>query len=115
MNVVQMVESHYWCCDKYWWHNQGVRRLPKKAPRIKKSYFQLDTPKGASASFTKHAYQLMDPTITLIQYLGDEKVAVEFAHGNAKHNPEQRTTTQSQIAAIMCCPDTSITLKVEKT
>ena len=57
----------------------------------------------------------MDPTIILIQYLGDEKAAVEFAHGNAKHNPEQRTTTQSQIAAIMCCPDTSITLKVEKT
>ena len=93
----------------------GCEEAIKEGTRIKKSYFQLDTPKGASASFTKHAYQLMDPTITLIQYLGDEKVAVEFAHGNAKHNPEQRTATQSQIVAIMCCPDTSITLKVEKT
>ena len=93
----------------------GCEEATKEGTKNQEELFQFDTPKGASASFTKHAYQLMDPTITFIQYLGDEKVAVEFAHGNAKHNPEQRTTTQSQIAAIMRCPDTSITLKVEKT
>ena len=67
-------------------------QLLKKAPAIKKSYFQLDTPKGTSADFTKRAYQLLDPNkcTTLIQYLGDENIAVEFAHGNATRNQEQK-------------------------
>ena len=85
------IHTDDWRCDQYRWQNQGVRKLPKKAPAIKKSYFQVDTPKGASADFTKHAYQLLDPDkrVTLIQYLGDEKVAVKFAHGNTTRNQEQ--------------------------
>ena len=74
-----------WRCDQYRWINHGVRQLPKKEPRIKKSYFQLSTPRGASAEFSRHAYQLLPPTnnnAVLIHYLGNEKAATPYPHGN---------------------------------
>ena len=45
-----------WRCDQYHWSNQGVRWLPRKDPRVKKSYFHVDTPNGPSREFVKHAY-----------------------------------------------------------
>ena len=48
-----------WRCDQYHWSNQGVRWLPRKDPRVKKSYFHVDTPNGPSREFVKHAYQLL--------------------------------------------------------
>ena len=101
--------------DQYRWHNQGVGRLPKKAPRIKKCYFQLDIPKGASASFIRSMHiSSWTPLSHLFSILGMRKSLWSLPM-ETQNNPEQRTTTLSQIAAVMCCPDTSITLKVEKT
>ena len=71
--------------------NQGARHLPRKEPRIKKSYFQVSTNKGPSTEFVKHAYELLPPNNTntvLMHYLGDEKAAKPYAHGNAKDGAE---------------------------
>ena len=68
-----------WRCDQYRWSNQGVRRLPRKDPHVKKSYFHVDTPNGPSREFVKHAYQLLPPNsgnVVLLHYMGDEKAAV---------------------------------------
>ena len=75
-----------WRSDQYRWYNSGVRSLPKKNPKVKKSYFQLHTPEGPSNEFVKHAYQLLTDSTkgaVLIHYMGDETCAIEFAHGNA--------------------------------
>ena len=78
-----------WRCDQYRWCNSGVKKLPKHSPKIKKSYFQIDSPdNGASHAFTKHAYQLLSPTTdkgnaVLIHYLGNEAAAIDFPHGNS--------------------------------
>ena len=88
-----------WRCDQYRWANQGVRRLPKREPQVKKSYFHIDTPKGPSSNFVKHAYQLVAPSNTstvLIHYIGDEKEVVDFPHGNASN--------QSGRPHIRTCP-----------
>ena len=53
-------------------------------------YFSLDTPNGPSNEFKRYAYQPMnDKSATLIQYSGNEKIAVDFPHGNTKHHPEK--------------------------
>ena len=80
-----------WRCDQYRWVNQGVRQLPRKDQQVKKSYFQISTQKGPSSEFVKHAYQLLppnNPNIVLIHYIGNEKAAVTYAHGNAKRETE---------------------------
>ena len=74
-----------WRCDQYRWCNSGVRLLPKKSPKLKKSYFQLHTPEGPSNGFVKHAYKLLtdcNKGAILIHYMGDENCSIEFAHGN---------------------------------
>ncbi len=73
---------------------KGVHILPKKNPLIRKSYYQIQTPEGPSKEFTKHAYQLLSSKdyTTLIHYIGDEKVAVSFPHGNEKNNCERPYT-----------------------
>ena len=71
-----------WRCDQYRWANQGVRRLPKREPQVKKPYFHIETPKGPSSNFMKHACQLVTPSNTstvLIHYIiGDEKKLLIF-------------------------------------
>ena len=47
----------------------------------------VDTPNGPSREFVKHAYQLLPPNsgnVVLLHYMGDERAAVSFTHGNAK-------------------------------
>ena len=59
---------------------------------MKKSYFQLDTQNGASKEFTKHAYKLINAdnsALTLIHYMGNEKVAIDFPNRNTKHGNER--------------------------
>ena len=76
-----------WRCDQYHWSKQRVRRLPRKDPHVKKSYFHVDTPNGPSREFVKHAYQLLPPNsgnVVLLHYMGDERAAVPFTHENAK-------------------------------
>jgi len=70
--------------------NQGVTRLPHKNPSLKKHYFAADTPQSVSKDFQRHAYHLLnDKTITLIHYVGDEKVAVDFGHRSTKKRGNQ--------------------------
>ena len=97
-----------WRCDQYRWCNKGVKKLPKHDPKIKKSYFQIDTPdNGASHEFMKHAYQLLSPATdkgnaVLIHYLGNEAAARDFPHGN---------NSQSKRAHVRTCPSVIEKLK----
>ena len=94
-----------WRCDQYRWINQGVAKLPRRDPCLKKMYFDVDTPNGSSKEFQKHCYQLLnDPTLTLIHYLGDDKVAVEFPHGNAKRD-DGRNFVRTCPSTISKCKD----------
>ena len=80
-----------WRADKYRWINQGVTQLPRKNPSLRKHYFAADTPQGVSKDFQRHAYQLLgDKTITLIHYVGDEKVAVDFCHRSTKKHLKEK-------------------------
>jgi hypothetical protein len=53
---------------------------------VKKSYFQTITSKGPSAEFSRHSYELLNKPdgAVLVHYMGDEKAAEEFSHGNSK-------------------------------
>ena len=123
-----------WKCDQYRWANNGTVQLPRSKPIVKKSYYAIDTPEGLSNDFRKHVYVLLHsedelstyPKLVLIHYLGDEKVANDFPHGNQKKNTsrnycqlcpssltktkEQLSTTspsklyKTEIAAIDCHP-----------
>ena len=65
-----------------------MHKLPRKDPKVQKSYFQIDTPDGPSNEFVKHAYELLPPnhssSTVLVHYMGDERAAVKYSHGNAK-------------------------------
>lgn len=83
-----------WRCDQFRWVNQGVTKLPRKGPKLKKLYFDTDTPNGPSKEFQRHGYQLLDDkSVTLIHYLGDEKAAIDFAHRSTKKNSKTFTRT----------------------
>jgi len=49
-----------WRCDRYRWVNQGVTKLPRKEPKVRKHYFDTDTPSGPSKEFQKLSYQLLE-------------------------------------------------------
>ena len=59
-----------------------------KIPRYRSHTFQIDKPDGPSSEFVKHAYELLPPNhssgTVLVHYMGDERAAVNYAHGNAK-------------------------------
>lgn len=74
--------------------NQGVTKLPRKQPKFRKLYFSIDISGTASTGFQRHGYQLLDSkSATLIHYLGDEKLAVGFPHGNDKRSAKNFTRT----------------------
>ena len=74
-----------WKCDQYRWINQGVTSLPRKSPKLKKTYFSIDTPCGPSLKFQKHSYPLIESqsNAILVHYIGDESEAVDFPHRSA--------------------------------
>ncbi len=51
--------SDDWRCDQYRWRNQGVTKLPRGDPVIRKMYFVADTNNGISKDFQRNAYQLI--------------------------------------------------------
>jgi len=55
---------------------------------VKKVHYVCVTPDGKNKSFKRLAYSLLDNTnnLTLIHYLGDHTVAVQFPHGNSKQS-----------------------------
>lgn len=70
---------------------------------MRKSYHLIDTPNSPSKDFQRHAYQLPgNKDITVIHYLGNEDVASNFPHHNAKHS----TSTY-----VRTCPSYVKTLK----
>ena len=75
-----------WKSDQYRQTNQAVTDLPLSAPKSKKYYYSIDTPGGVSSMFQRHAYKLISSTqnLTLVHYLGDNSVAVDFPHRSAK-------------------------------
>ena len=82
-----------WRCDQYRWVNNAVRKLPKREPAIKKTYFVADTPNGPCREFMKHSYELIPSNgYVLIHYLGNETATCEFAHGNSKHHLDRQYT-----------------------
>ena len=51
----------------------------------------MDTPEGPCNEFRRYAFQLLDnKSVTLVHYCGDEKVAIDFVHGNTKYNLERK-------------------------
>ena len=81
--IIKINISDDWHCDQYRWINQGVTKLPRSEPELKKYYYSISTPNGASKDFQKHGYQLFNKKLlTLIHYVGNEKEAVDFKHGN---------------------------------
>ena len=75
-----------WRADQHTWVHNGVTSLPRKEPRVKKSYYLLDTPNGPSKAFQRHTYQLPNKDITVIHYIGDERAMSHFPHRNAKYS-----------------------------
>ena len=49
-----------WGCDQYRWYNNGITKLPRAKPLVRKYYFSIDTSKKRSNNFTRHAYKLID-------------------------------------------------------
>ena len=68
-----------------------MTKLPRKDAVMRKLYFSLDTADGLSKDFQRYAYQLVnDKSVTLIHYIGDDKAATDFPHGNRKHHHEKK-------------------------
>ena len=75
----QIKHTEDWRCDQYRLDNQGVARLPRKNPKVRKLYFNADTPTGSSKEFQRRTYQLLeDKSLTLVQYIGGEGAAKDF-------------------------------------
>ena len=96
-----------WRADQYRWVNQGVTQLPRRQPQLRKHYFAMDTPKGVSKEFQKHAYQLIGKKdLTLIHYLGDENAAVQFNHRGTEarqsHHFQRTCPSTLRRCAQMC-------------
>ena len=86
----QIKHTKDWRCDQYRWDNQGVARLPRKNPKVRKLYFNADTPTGSTKEFQRHAYQLLDDkSLTLVHYIGDEGAAKDFSHRGAIQQPDK--------------------------
>ncbi|SMN01977.1 hypothetical protein SPONN_284 [uncultured Candidatus Thioglobus sp.] len=94
-----------WRCDQYRWVNQGVTKLPRRDPVMRKFYFSLDTPDGVSKDFQRYSYQQVnDKSVTLIHYLGDDKVVIGFPHGNRKQHQE-KNFVQTCPSCLNSCRD----------
>ena len=88
----------------------SLSRCPKAAQErillFKKSSFFISSSSGPSKLFMKHAFELLAPNdvpTVLIHYIGDEKCAVPYAHGNA--------TSDSKRKYIRTCPSVIQSLK----
>ena len=100
--IIMSLYIEDWRNDQYRWENRGVHNIPKKSPTLRKSYFEIDTPNGCLSTFKKHAYQLLPAAdasnpVTLIQYFGNENVAVEFSHGNSKDKESNFVRTMPSV------------------
>lgn len=79
-----LYSSDDWRADGYRWRQNGLKKLPEKAPVFSKIYFCNTSPNGMNKSFLKEAFKSMCGKTVIIHYLGDEATAVDYPHGNAK-------------------------------
>lgn len=90
-----------WRVDGYRWYQNGSKAIPKKDPKI---YFVIVLPSGNDKRFKRNAYFLLDAgqtaNVVLLQYIGDECIAVDFPHGNSKHNQNFYRTCPSTLAKL---------------
>ena len=77
-------KTNDWKADGHRWINNGITKLPRKDPKIYKTYFYLQTKEGMNKNFKKMVFQLpSDTTLSLIHYIGDESLSIPTSHGNA--------------------------------
>ena len=79
-----IIISDDWRCDQYRWFQNGCKSLPKQDPKVKKYYFNMLQPNNSSSNEFLQIFFLDNPTVVLIQYIGDNLKAVDFSHGNCK-------------------------------
>lgn len=66
-------------------------KLPRKAPQVRKMYFDTDIPSGTSRD-----QLLNDCSLTLIRYIGEENVVVNFARRKAMKHKD--------VPFVLTCP-----------
>ena len=88
-----------WRADGYRWRQGGGKEFVYKGIHMKKIYFKaLDERKSLTGYFQKLVYVRYDrPDVVLIQYIGDEKKAADFPHGNAKKPTSIYVRTQPHV------------------
>jgi hypothetical protein len=76
--------SQDWRADGYRWRQSGTTKLPSKSPILRKVHFDIQTAEGTVKSFRKFVYNyLHDDKFVVVHYVGDAKIAVDFAHGRS--------------------------------
>ena len=105
-----------WRCDQLRCVNRDVKQLPIESPVVRKSYFQTQLVSGPSKCFTKEAYKLLDSDcdMTLIHYLGDEKMTEQSPRGNSKEDTQRNfsRTCPSVLRAVKEQCETTSLMKV---
>ena len=86
-----------WRCDQYRWKQYGHKAILSKDPKVNKYYFTVVTPDGTNRGFQKVVFYLpRNQDLFLIQYIGDELLAVDYPHGNA--------STEATRPYVQTCP-----------
>lgn len=77
-----------WRADGYRWRQNACKQFQWEDVSCKRYYFKLQIgPKNYSTLFAKQAISCPTfPNKTLIWYVGDDSIVVDFAHGNKKNN-----------------------------
>ena len=57
-------------------------------PKVRKSYYSIDTPNGHNLNFQRHAFKLLDSAknIVLVPYTGNEAETINFPHRSTIKN-----------------------------
>ncbi|KAM8977377.1 LOW QUALITY PROTEIN: uncharacterized protein RCH25_043863 [Pelodytes ibericus] len=83
-------EAHKdWRADQYQWVHLGVHSLPRKNPKLKKTYHQRKI-NNERVNFHRYGYEHKDPTIKIVvvHYLGKADLSIkEAAQGNMRKFP----------------------------
>ena len=96
-----------WKCDRLCWVNDGNKKLPRKNPIIRKSYFNAkvvgeNNTVMTSKSFKREASSLIDnPHHTLIQYMGTPPQNSNVPHGNSKDTRKSYVRTAPSVLKQM--------------
>ena len=84
------------------WFQNGTKWKPKGNPVIKKVYFIAVTPSGHNKLFKRNVIfnTQEDIEVILIHYIGDQSVACDFPHGNAKSSQNYHRTLPSVLKRL---------------